>query len=91
LSSTALTQERVIALDGLAIKALRDVVRLEAFIRQPQSRGVDLILVGFADSSEINPYRALALSTDRADFVATQRIPRGASTAAVDVRTSGRG
>lgn len=58
-------------------KALRDVARLEAFLRQPQNRGVDLILVGFADSSEINPYHALALSTDRADFVATQLIPRG--------------
>lgn len=110
-------------------KALRDVARLESFLRQPQNRGVDLILVGFADSSEINPYHALALSTDRADFVATQLIPRGvtprrvrgvggvapvaaedtefgraknrrvevwvrprgASTAAVDARTSGRG
>ncbi len=58
-------------------KALRDVARLEAFLRQPQNRGVDLILVGFADSSEINPYHALSLSTDRADFVATQLIPRG--------------
>lgn len=58
-------------------KSLRDVVRLEAFLRQPQNRGLDLILIGFADSSEINPYHALALSTDRADFVATQLIPRG--------------
>jgi phosphate transport system substrate-binding protein len=58
-------------------KSLRDVARLEAFLRQPQNRGVDLILVGFADSSEINPYHALSLSTDRADFVATQLIPRG--------------
>lgn len=60
-------------------KALRDVARLEAFLRQPQNRGVDLILVGFADASEINPYHALALSTDRADFVATQLVPRGVS------------
>ncbi len=58
-------------------KALRDVARLEAFLRQPQNRSLDLILVGFADSSEINPYHALSLSTDRADFVATQLIPRG--------------
>lgn len=58
-------------------KALRDVDRLSAFMRQPQNRAVDLILIGFADSSEINPYHALALSTDRADFVATQLIPNG--------------
>lgn len=61
----------------LDTKAMRDVERLGEFLRQPQNRGVDLILVGFADSSEINPYHALALSTDRADFVATQLIPRG--------------
>jgi phosphate transport system substrate-binding protein len=58
-------------------KALRDVARLEAFLRQPQNRGLDLILIGFADTSEINPYHALSLSTDRADFVASQLIPKG--------------
>jgi phosphate transport system substrate-binding protein len=58
-------------------KALRDLDRLGAFMRQPDHRGRSLILLGFADANEISPYQALALSNDRADFIASCLEERG--------------
>jgi phosphate transport system substrate-binding protein len=53
-------------------KALRDIGRLVDFVRQPGNAALDLILVGFTDGHEIEPYQALSLSNDRVDLVALQ-------------------
>lgn len=52
-------------------RAERDLERLVAFMQQPEQRGHRLRLAGFADSREM-PYAALALSTDRADYIASR-------------------
>ncbi|MFN7519503.1 MAG: substrate-binding domain-containing protein [Lysobacteraceae bacterium] len=59
--------------EGIALldnKALEDVDRLARFLRQPAQAGLEIVLVGFADRSEITPYAALSLSNDRVDLVA---------------------
>lgn len=58
-------------------KSLRDVERLARFVREQQNGGFKITLIGFADTSEINPYHALSLSTDRADYVANALIKGG--------------
>ncbi len=58
-------------------KAARDFERLAAYMREPSRRHRELILLGFADASEANPYHAYAFSADRADFVAEQLSLRG--------------
>jgi phosphate transport system substrate-binding protein len=51
-------------------KALRDVERLAAFMRQPENANRQLILVGFNDATE-DPARASLLARLRATAVAT--------------------
>ena len=51
-------------------KALRDVERLAAFMRQPENTNRQLILVGFNDATE-DPARAALLARLRATAVAT--------------------
>lgn len=51
-------------------KIVRDAERLARFLRQPERRGQPLLLIGFADASEVSPYLALTLSNDRVDLVA---------------------
>ncbi len=51
-------------------KALADLERLAEFMRQPPQQGRELMLIGFADASEVTPLQAEALSNDRADQVA---------------------
>lgn len=62
-------------LDG---KSLRDLDRLVDWLRRNPSPGAELMLFGFADRNETNPVQALALSADRADFVAALLAARGA-------------
>lgn len=52
-------------------RAERDLERLVEYMQQPERRGHRLRLAGFADSREM-PYAALALSTDRADYIASR-------------------
>jgi phosphate transport system substrate-binding protein len=65
---------RAAALDN---KALRDVDRLVAYLGRQGIADLDLILVGFTDGHEIDPYHALSLSNDRADLVAAALLERG--------------
>lgn len=58
-------------------KAQRDVNRLKSFMAQPQNKGKELMLFGFADSNEAMPIVSLQLSTDRADTVADLLIKEG--------------
>lgn len=51
-------------------KALRDVERLAAFMREPENAGRQLILLGFNDATE-DPARAALLARLRATAVAT--------------------
>lgn len=64
-------------------KALRDVDRLGAWLHEPQQHGLELVLIGFADGNESNPYQALSLSNDRVDYVAQQLVGRGVGAARV--------
>jgi phosphate transport system substrate-binding protein len=61
----------------LDTKALRDVERLADFMRRPESRGLDLILLGFTDGHEIGTYQAISLSNERVDLVAQALGDRG--------------
>lgn len=59
--------------EGIALldnKALEDVERLARFLRQPEQAGQEILLVGFADRSEMSPFAAISLSNDRVDLVA---------------------
>jgi len=59
--------------EGIALldnKALEDVERLAQFLRRPEQAGQEIVLVGFADRSEMSPFAAIALSNDRVDLVA---------------------
>jgi phosphate transport system substrate-binding protein len=64
-------------------KAERDIARLVAFMREPANAERELVIAGFADSSEGTPFFSLSLSNDRVDYVA-ERLgkaglnPRGA-------------
>jgi phosphate transport system substrate-binding protein len=58
-------------------KALRDVERLVDFLGGQANRKVELMLFGFVDGNEINPYQALTLSNERADLVAQALVSRG--------------
>ncbi|MCB1636290.1 MAG: OmpA family protein, partial [Xanthomonadales bacterium] len=64
-------------------KAERDIQRLVEFMAQPQNAGRELVVAGFADSSEGSPFFALSISNDRVDYVAERLAraglnPRGA-------------
>jgi phosphate transport system substrate-binding protein len=61
----------------LDTKALRDADRLADFMRRPESRGFDLILLGFSDGHEIGTYQAISLSNERVDLVAQALGERG--------------
>ena len=59
--------------EGAAVldtKALADIERIARFMRRPEQAGHELLLIGFADRSELTPYLALSLSNDRVDLVA---------------------
>lgn len=64
-------------------KAERDIERLVDFMRQPANAERELVVAGFADSSEGTPFFSLSISNDRVDYVA-ERLgkaglkPRGA-------------
>lgn len=55
-------------------KALRDVDRLVHFMFKPENRGKELMLFGFADSTESLPLRSIGISVYRADAVADYLI-----------------
>lgn len=61
----------------LDTKALRDADRLADFMRRQESRGFDLILLGFSDGHEIGTYQAISLSNERVDLVAQALGERG--------------
>jgi phosphate transport system substrate-binding protein len=58
-------------------RAIRDLDRLATFLRQPDQSGARVLLLGFADASEVLPYLAMTLSNDRVDYVASQLAARG--------------
>jgi phosphate transport system substrate-binding protein len=58
-------------------KAVRDLDRLAALLQGEDLRQRELLVIGFADSSEVMPIQALALSNDRADYIAGLLIERG--------------
>ena len=58
-------------------KALRDLDRLALFARQSITPAQELVLIGFSDAHEVNPYQAVAVSVDRADYVAAELLGRG--------------
>lgn len=71
---------------GMALldsKALRDVDRLGQYLHRDENRELELVLIGFADGNERNPYQALSLSNDRVDYVALQLVGRGVGAARV--------
>jgi phosphate transport system substrate-binding protein len=64
-------------------KAERDIERLVAFMQQPANAQRELVVTGFADSSEGTPFFSLSISNDRVDYVAERLAraglkPRGA-------------
>jgi phosphate transport system substrate-binding protein len=52
-------------------KSQRDLQRLVRFLKDPDTRDYEVLLMGFADPSETMKYFSLALSNDRVDYVAT--------------------
>jgi phosphate transport system substrate-binding protein len=71
---------------GMALldsKALRDVDRLGQFLHRDENQGLELVLIGFADANETNPYQALSLSNERVDYVALRLVERGVGAARV--------
>ena len=66
--------------EGAAVldnKAVEDIERLARFMQQPDQKGHELLLLGFADRSESTPYLALSLSNDRVDLVAAELRAKG--------------
>ena len=66
--------------EGAAVldtKAMEDIERLARFMQQPGQQGHELLLLGFADRSELTPYLALSLSNDRVDLVAAELRAEG--------------
>lgn len=61
-------------LDG---KALRDLDRLARYLNGGVAPNSELVLIGFSDANEVNTYQAIAMSIDRADYVANQLLRRG--------------
>lgn len=57
-------------LDLLDSRSRQDMDRLGAWLRQPENRGRNLLLMGFADPQPRTPFQALTLSQERVDFVA---------------------
>ncbi|GAA5076377.1 substrate-binding domain-containing protein [Lysobacter panacisoli] len=58
-------------------RAVRDLDRLEAFMRLPVNRGRRLLVVGFADVAAGSSVAATMMSNDRADLVAHELMARG--------------
>lgn len=66
--------------EGAAVmdsKAMADIDRLTRFMALPENVGKELLLIGFADRTELTPYMALSLSNDRVDLVAAELRARG--------------
>lgn len=61
----------------LDTRAVRDIERLAAFLRQPDHAEATVALLGFADASETLPYLAITLANDRVDYLAAQLAARG--------------
>ncbi|MDT8410768.1 MAG: phosphate ABC transporter substrate-binding/OmpA family protein [Wenzhouxiangellaceae bacterium] len=51
-------------------KSRRDLDRLVGFMKKPENRELEVLLMGFADPSETMKYFSLTLSHDRVDYVA---------------------
>lgn len=58
-------------------KAMRDLDRIAAFLRQYPRGAQEITLIGFSDRREHNPVLAQHMSNDRADFVAAELAHRG--------------
>jgi phosphate transport system substrate-binding protein len=58
-------------------KADSDLLRLADFMRRPDNRSRELILIGFSDANEVVPVQAEVLSNDRADHVADRMAEVG--------------
>ncbi len=66
--------------DGLSYldsKALRDLDRIAAFLRDRPRGSGRLILLGFSDAHEGNPIQAVHMAENRADYVALELGRRG--------------
>jgi len=61
----------------LDTKSMRDLGRLVEFLEQPENKGFEVLLMGFADPSETMKYFSLALSHDRVDYVASLLLQSG--------------
>jgi len=55
---------------ALDSKSQRDLERLVTFLKAPDNRHLEVLLMGFADPSETSPYFSMTLSSDRVDYVA---------------------
>ncbi|MDI9240439.1 substrate-binding domain-containing protein [Lysobacter sp. LF1] len=58
-------------------RAVRDLDRLDAFMRLPMNRGKRLLVIGFADLGAGSQVAATMMSNDRADLVAHELMARG--------------
>lgn len=58
-------------------KGVADLNRLVEYLQRPGQLQRSVLLAGFADASEVSPYLSLALSNDRADYVARLLVNRG--------------
>ncbi len=69
----------------LDAKAQRDLDRLADFLRAraPGPAAPELLLFGYADTGETQPYFAMSLSIDRADYIASELARRGVAVSRV--------
>lgn len=58
-------------------RSVRDIDRLEAFMRLPVNHGKRLLVIGFADLGAGSQVAATMMSNDRADLVAHELMARG--------------
>jgi phosphate transport system substrate-binding protein len=70
----------------LDAKAQRDLDRVAAFLRERAAAagaGAEVLLFGYADTGETQPYFAMTLSIDRVDYIATELARRGVAVSRV--------
>lgn len=69
----------------LDAKAQRDLDRVAAFLRQRMAGpgAPELLLFGYADTGETQPYFAMTLSSDRVDYIAAELARRGVAVSRV--------
>jgi phosphate transport system substrate-binding protein len=61
-------------LDLLDSRSRQDVQRLVTFLQRPENRARRILLMGFASPDPRQPYAALSLSQERADFVSSELL-----------------